>query len=158
MKWTKETKYCWWSVSFGFSINLCFWKPHAFFPPSHVLLCATGMFRFWVCFFFSSLKVQSSHHSGFFNFPKPLPVCVPFSQLRVEPGFDKQFYAGSMLCCGFSDTRTDLNTMIKYALPFLCQSCIPVVLTPKYSLILFLMNRFLEKYHFPACLDQLTLF
>lgn len=73
MKWTKETKYYWCSAIFGFPIN----------P------------RFYLGFFFSflSLKVQFFHHSGIFNFSKPLPICVPFSQLEVEPGFDKHFHA-----------------------------------------------------------------
>lgn len=57
LKGTKETKYCWCSVSFGFSINSCFCKPHVFFPLSHVLLCKTGMFRVYI---FSPLKFSLS--------------------------------------------------------------------------------------------------
>lgn len=65
-----------------------FCKSHVLFPSSYILLCPTGMFR---VVFFLYLKVQSFHHSGIFNFPKPLPICVPFSQLEVEPAFDKYF-------------------------------------------------------------------
>lgn len=34
--------------------------------------------------------------------------------------------------------------MVKCALPFLCQSLVPVVPTPEYSMILVLINKFLE--------------
>lgn len=95
-------------------------------------------------FIFFSLKVQSFQHSGISNFATPLQIYVPFSQMEVEPAFDKQFYAVSMLCCGSFNTETDLNAMVKCALPFLCQSLLLVVPTPKYSMILFLINKFLE--------------
>lgn len=86
----------------------------------HLMYCFSKLACLGFIFFF--LKIQSSQHSGISNFAKPLQICVPFSQMEVEPAFDEQFCAVSMLCCGSFNTDTDLNAMVKCGLPFLCQS------------------------------------
>lgn len=145
-KGQKRLKCCWCLVSFGFLSASFFAELIYSFPLSQNLHMYYFAKLACLGINFFSLKAQSFQHFGMLNFPKLLLICVPFSQLEMEPGFDKRFYTVSMRCCGSSNIKTDLNAMVKFAVPFLSGSAclLLVATTPKNSMLLFLINRFLE--------------
>lgn len=122
-KGTKGTKCCWCSLNFVFCQLVFLQTSYILLPHLNVYICIT-LLNQYVQQLLLFLKAQSFQHSGIVNFCKQF-VCN-FPSWKLESGFDVQLYTVPMQCCGSSNTKTVLNAMVKFAVPFLCQ-CIPLI-------------------------------